>query len=405
MSDVLLWGTKNPAVVLTDEAFELKKMYRVKFTDGGIDSTFSMSLGDAETGGMYIYIVCKTFLANESIKITYTGIDDGSYTVPPSGGYSLSGRRRGDIVRVVNEIALSDPENFVKVKSVDNVELVSGGVAEQELEIWGIDVDKPLLGLDLPVPYHPKFEKSEKRVTLVGGVIDSKLVGYRLIATLAYQWIENEDVKKFLQIFNYGKHFYFLPHFEEAPNNRYKVLWDNGWEFEFWNNLKIRWQNARIIFRGAELMAKLPKAIEDVLDHTGFWSAEHARVDNDDARFWDGEDPYIKGDLVWSEKKAFTMKYTGAGVKCELYISQTHLATYVDDVRDLYYKFSNPSYNTIGEVRTVIDALGDYDCPLSPDETDFDETTENHYDATQPSSKLIPVNAVDIKDTFYQVFW
>lgn len=135
MSNNLLWGTKSPAVVLTSDDFNLKRMYRVKFTDGGIDTSYSGPEGDAESGGMYLYILCKTFLSNEGIRITYTGVDDVQRTIPSSGSISLSGKRSGDIVRVVNEVSIG-MDSFIKAKSVDNIVLISGGMDSQELEIW-----------------------------------------------------------------------------------------------------------------------------------------------------------------------------------------------------------------------------------------------------------------------------
>ena len=194
MTNNLLWGIKTPAVVLTNEDFNLKKMYQVKFITGGIDSSFSGSVGDAESGGMYLYVVCKTFLSNEKVKITYTGIDDVQRTIPSSGSIDLSGKKQGDIIRVVNEVSLG-MDSFVKAKSVDDVVYVSGGMAGQEIEIWGIDLDVSLIGLPIPVPYNYPFQKVKKRVDLIGGKKDSKLVGFRFVATLAYEWIENYDVK------------------------------------------------------------------------------------------------------------------------------------------------------------------------------------------------------------------
>jgi len=404
MSTNLLWGTKSPAVVLTGDAFNLKRMYRVKFTNGGIDSTYSGPEGDAESGGMYIYIICKTFLSNEAITITYTGIDDVQRTIPSSGSISLAGKRSGDIIRVVNEVSLG-MDSFVKAKSVDSIQRISGGIQSQELEIWGIDLDVSLIGLPMPVPYHPQFRRVDKRNTLISGKIDSKILGFKIFATLTYQWLENYDAKKFVEIYNHLGNFYFIPHFENAPNLKYLVIWSNDWDFRFWKDKKKRWENPSIEFEGVNLIAKLPKPIEDVVDHTGFWSHKHARTDNDDARFWDGEEPYIRGDQIWTPKKAFQLKHTGSGTKAELFISRTHLATFIDDVLDVFIEFNNASYDSIAEAVTYLDGLSDYECNANINETDFDGTTEKHYDGTQPSSKLIAVDGGNIKGVFYQVYW
>lgn len=257
----------------------------------------------------------------------------------------------------------------------------------------------------MPVPYHFPFRKEKKRNTLSGGKIDSKLIGFRFFATLTYQWIENYDVKKFVEIYNHQENFYLIPHFENAPNIKYLVDWINDWDFRFWKDKKKRWENPSIELEGVNLITKLPKPIEDVVDHTSHWSFKHARTDNDDARFWDGEEPYIRGDQIWTPKKAFQLKHTGSGTKTELFISRTHLATYIDDVQDVFIEFNNASYDIISEVVSYLDGLTDYECNANADETDFDGTTEKHYDATQPSSKLIAVNGANIKDVFYQVYW
>jgi hypothetical protein len=414
----LLWGTKNPAVVLTNQGFNLKRMFHVKFADGAIDTSSTGVDGDPEPDGMYLYIYCKTFLTNEAIKIIYTDIDGVQRTIPSTGSYSLSARKEGEIIRVISTIA-SGSGGYKKAKKIDEVQLASGGRTGQEIQIWGIDQDLEFIGLPLPVPFQPDFDRVEKLQTLAVGWEDSKLIGFRLVATLTYDRLKPDEAKRFVPIFNSSTHFYFLPYFYQTPQNKYLCRWHNRWHFENFLNQKEKYKVPEIIFRGVELIQELPKPLEEVFDHTGYWSPKDAGTENDHARFWNLGTPWVSQDLIFSEKRAFEIKYTGSGTECRLYISRTHLATYVDDVLDLLYQFSNVSYDVISELVAVIDGDSDYVCTAEANQTDFDATTEKHYDGTQASKLLIPVNddsenklvtsgtnpMNNIKNQFFLVFW
>ena len=414
----LLWGTKNPAVVLTNEDFRLKRMFHAKFSLGGIDTAYTGADGDPETDGMYLYVYCKTFLTDEAIKIIYTDIDDVQRTLPASGSYSLSARKEGEIIRVISNFGLPTTE-FKKAKTVDEVQITSGGRAGQEIQIWAMDQDLELIGLPLPVPFHPDFDPIRKRDTLATGKEITKLIGFRLVATLVYDQLKKEEAKRFIAIFNSAEHFWFLPHFHQAPGLKFLCFWENHWHFEFYLNQKQKYRVPEVIFRGAELIKELPKPIEEPPDHTGYWSPKHAQVENDHARFWDAGAPWMGQDLIFTEKRAFQIKYTGAGAVCKVYISHTHLATYVDGTQDLLYEFSNALYDIQSELISVIDGQVNYECMAAANQTDFDGTTEKHYDGAQSSKLLIPVDdnsenklvlsgtnpMNNIKNQFFLIFW
>jgi len=339
MTTQLLWGTRQPAVALTDYEFKLKKMYHVHFTDGGISSESSGPDGEPETDGMYLYVVCKTNLSNESISITYTGIDDQSYTIPVGGSLDLTLKKKGDIVRITNAI---DLQTITKVlaKNVTSVTRIAGGIEKQELEIWGIDSDIPFMSLPQPPPFEPQFEPVVKTNVLLNGKYDTKFQGFRLNATLSYEKLTTEETKPFVDIFNYGGHFYLFPHFLEAPSIKFKVFWENTWNFSHWQNKRRFYAVSEITLRGVELIDKLPKPLELPTDYTGYWSSIYARIDNDDARFWDGEEPYIRGDLIWTPKKAFNLQYLGSEDECPLVISKCHIETHPGDVTDINMNLS-----------------------------------------------------------------
>ena len=346
MTTQLLWGTRQPAVALTDEDFNLKKLYHVRFIDGGIDASNSGPDGEPETDGMYLYVVCKTNLSNESISITYTGIDDQSYTIPVGGSLDLTLKKKGDIVRITNAIDLQTITK-VLVKNVTSVTRIAGGVAGQELEIWGIDLDVPFMSLPQPPPFEPQFEEMVKVNTLLNGAEDTKSSGFRLNAVLSYERLDTEEAKPFVDIYNYRGHFYIHPHFLEAPTIRFKVRWTNFWKFDHWQNKRQRYAVPEINFRGVELIDKLPKPLDPPLEHTGFWSSPYARVDNNEARFWDGEEPYITGDLIWTPKKAYSIQYTGIEDLCPLVISKCHIETHPGDVTDINLNLSRQLNNLI----------------------------------------------------------